>query len=76
MKEIVVEYLKGHPAYIPFLMFNVYIIYRVILLVLKDEDGNDDGEDDDNGFLPDGPDLDLPPGVSLPVDSDLIEQGV
>ena len=43
------------------------------MLVFNDGDGNDDDKDDDEGFFIEDPDLDLPPGVSLPVDSDLVE---
>jgi hypothetical protein len=69
-----VEYITNHPYYIPFILLNVYIIYRVILKVINDDLG-DDGEDDDDDdpHLPEGPELDLPPGVSLPVEPELVE---
>jgi hypothetical protein len=61
------DFLTTYPLYIPFLIVNIYIIYKVIKDVLNSEKGNND--DDDNGGLlaNDQPILDLPPGVSLPV---------
>ncbi|MEM9053144.1 MAG: hypothetical protein AAGC47_13910 [Bacteroidota bacterium] len=69
--EEVLDYLAEHPLYIPFLLFNLFVIYKVVLLVFYDDD--DDDKDDDEGFHVEDPDLDLPPGISLPVDSDLVE---
>jgi hypothetical protein len=61
------DFLTTYPLYIPFIILNVYIIYKVIKDVLNGEKGNND--DDDNGgvLANDQPILDLPPGVSLPV---------
>jgi len=61
------DLLTTYPLYIPFLIVNIYIIYKVIKDVLNGEKGKND--DDDNGGLlaNDQPILDLPPGVSLPV---------
>ena len=65
------EFIVDHPFYIPFILLNIWLIYKVIQEVRKDdEDNNDENDDKSEGGLPDdGPDLDLPPGVSLPVDS-------
>jgi hypothetical protein len=59
------DYIISHPLYIPFTIFNSYIIYKIIKTVLvKDKDKNDD--DEDGGiFANDFPKLDLPPGVTL-----------
>jgi hypothetical protein len=61
------DFLTNYPFYIPFIILNVYVIYKVIKDVISGEKGNND--DDDNGgvFANDQPILDLPPGVSLPV---------
>jgi hypothetical protein len=59
------DYIISHPLYIPFTIFNSFIIYKIIKTVLvKDKDKNDD---DDEGGIPrnDLPKLDLPPGVTL-----------
>jgi hypothetical protein len=61
------NFLVAHPLYIPFLILNIYIIYRVFYLVLTDHhDPKDHGDDsDDDPEPPTEPDLDLPPGVTL-----------
>jgi hypothetical protein len=57
------DYIISHPLYIPFTIFNGYIIYKIIKTVLV-KDKNDD--DEDGGILEnDFPKLDLPPGVVL-----------
>lgn len=63
------DHIIAHPLYIPFIIANIYIIYKVIRLVLKnDEEKNDD--DRDGGITYDNdPVLDLPPGVLLPSQS-------
>jgi hypothetical protein len=60
------DHILAHPLYIPFILLNIFIIYKVIRLVLEnDEEKNDD--DRDGGIARDeDPVLDLPPGVSLP----------
>jgi len=61
------DFLISYPLYIPFIIFNVFIIYKVIKLVLKENKGKKD-DDEDGGILAnDHPKLDLPPGVTLPV---------
>ena len=61
------DLLTTYPLYIPFLIVNIYIIYKVIKDVLNGKKGKND--DDDNGGLlaNDQPILDLPPGVTLPL---------
>jgi len=66
-------WLLKHPYYIPFLIFNIWIIYRMIKMVISEEDQDDNSEkgdkDDEGGVdIDDDPDLDLPPGVTLPID--------
>ncbi|MEO0553200.1 MAG: hypothetical protein AAF149_08380 [Bacteroidota bacterium] len=63
------EYLSDHLLYIPFVALNVWIIYKVIkIFVYQRDDDKDDDEDDDGGITIGDPDLDLPPGVSLPTE--------
>lgn len=64
------EFLQEHPLYIPFIVFNSWIIYKVIREVQKDNDDSDDS--DDGGIVLDEPELDLPPGVTLPVEPELV----
>lgn len=62
------DYILAHPLYIPFIMLNIFIIYKVFKIhVCKDQDNNDD----EDGGIPenDDPVLDLPPGVSPPVET-------
>jgi hypothetical protein len=72
-------WLLKHPYYIPFIIFNVWIIYRIIKMVINEEDqdnGDDRGDEDDDGGVDvnDDPDLDLPPGVSLPRDTPELQE--
>jgi len=61
------DFIKSYPLYIPFIVLNVFIIYKVIKDVLNDEQEKN-GDDEDGGvFSSDIPVLDLPPGVSLPI---------
>ncbi len=59
------DYIISHPLYIPFLIFNIYIIYKVIKYVM-DQDKNDHDENGGN-LEDDDPKLELPPGVTIPV---------
>lgn len=60
------DFIKSYPLYIPFIIINIFIIYKVIKDVLNDDDEND-GDDDEGGVSEnDKPVLDLPPGVTLP----------
>ena len=75
----IIAYLSEHPMYIPFVLLNVYLIYRVFVMAFNQEDDDDEDDRDDmgdGGVKPDGPKLDLPPGVGLPVDGELVEEGV
>ncbi len=65
------DFIISHLLYIPFIVLNVFIIYKIIKDVLKDDKGKNDDDDDDDGgiFGSDKPVLDLPPGVSLPIAS-------
>jgi len=58
------DFFTSHPLYIPFLVLNAYVIYKVIKDLLPNDQQNDD---DDNGgiHVHDEPILDLPPGVTL-----------
>lgn len=59
------DFLISYPLYIPFIILNIYIIYKVIKMVLTNDQGKND---DDNGgdSFDENPILDLPPGVQLP----------
>ncbi|MDP2042812.1 MAG: hypothetical protein Q8S14_17935 [Algoriphagus sp.] len=57
------DYILSHPLYIPFIIFNIYLIYKVIRYVLDNNEGDENG----GGSKNDNPVLDLPPGVTLPV---------
>ena len=64
-----IDFLSEHLFYIPFIIFNIWVIYKVIKIFVYDEEDEDDtnnDEDDDGGITIDDPDIDLPPGVSLP----------
>ena len=60
------KFLLQYPLYIPFVIINIWIIYKLVKEVLNKDNDKDDPND---GGIPannDDPDLDLPPGVSLP----------
>ena len=64
---LMLDHIIAHPLYIPFLLANVYIIYKVIRIVLDNDHGKNDDDDQDGGIsYNDDPVLDLPPGVGLP----------
>lgn len=49
---------------------NLTIIIITIWYAIREKNnGKDNDDDDDGGIYPDDPILDLPPGVSLPVNS-------
>lgn len=69
------QFLANHPLYIPFLILNIFIIYRVFSLIFMDNDDDQDQDDDsDDPNPPKEPDLDLPPGVSLPIEPEMVEE--
>ncbi|MBC7748340.1 MAG: hypothetical protein H7Z76_07160 [Methylotenera sp.] len=59
------DFIVKHPLYIPFIIFNGFIIYKIIKIVLDKKNGEID--DDQDGGIPTNnfPELDLPPGVTL-----------
>jgi hypothetical protein len=61
------EYVISHPLYIPFIIFNAFIIYKIIKTVLGNDKGKNDDDEDGGIFGNDHPILDLPPGVTLPL---------
>lgn len=62
-----IEFITSHTLYIPFIVLNVVIIYKIIKNVLLDENRKND-DDDEGGILANNnPVLDLPPGVTLPI---------
>lgn len=73
--KAVLEFLGRHPYYIPFIIFNSYVIYRVIMEVIRGgRDDRDQGDGGGESDPPDDPILDLPPGVVLPKDQpELVE---
>ncbi|MEM9392180.1 MAG: hypothetical protein AAGA02_17005 [Bacteroidota bacterium] len=64
------DYLSNHLLYIPFIALNIWVIYKVIKIFVyqKDDDDKNDDDDDNGGIDLTGPELDLPPGVSLPTE--------
>jgi hypothetical protein len=61
------DFIKSYPFYIPFIIINVFIIYKVVKDVLNNDKGQNDEDDDEGGVSEiDNPVLDLPPGVTLP----------
>jgi hypothetical protein len=60
------DFITSHPLYIPFVIINALVLYKII----RDVRSNDKGryDDEDGGvYINDEPVLDLPPGVTLPV---------
>ncbi len=71
------EFLKAHPFYIPFIILNIYIIYKVIKMVVGGEEDKNDDDDRDGGISDDdNPVLDLPPGVGLPDKESILSFGL
>lgn len=70
MREVgfhMLDFIKSYPLYIPFIIVNIFIIYKVVKDVLNDDKGENDEDDDEGGVSEiDKPVLDLPPGVTLP----------
>ncbi len=62
------SYIFDHPDYIFLLGFCTFLVIKVINIIIKDDNQTDEG-DDDGGILLTDPVLDLPPGVTLPVDT-------
>ena len=60
------EFLSRNPEYFVYLLICITLVFRVIYQVIRDERKDDD--EDDGGILKTDPELDLPPGVTLPVD--------
>ncbi len=61
------DFIKSYPLYIPFIIVNIFIIYKVVKDVLNDDKGENDEDDDEGGLSEiDQPVLDLPPGVTVP----------
>jgi hypothetical protein len=59
------EFIISYPLYIPFIILNTLIIYKIVKGVMDEDKGQSD--DDDGGiFSSNNPILDLPPGVTLP----------
>lgn len=63
------SYISSHPDYIIILLLSVFLVVKVIVMALKRDDNDSDEDDSDGGVDGKDPVLDLPPGVSLPVDS-------
>jgi len=64
------DYILAHPLYLPFILLNIFIVYKVIKIFVIDDKGNDNKDNDNDGDVPDDNDpvLDLPPGVAPPVE--------
>lgn len=63
------SYISSHPDYIIVLLLSIFLVVKVIVMALKEDDDENDEDDSDGGIDEKEPVLDLPPGVSLPVDS-------
>lgn len=68
------DYILDHPLYIPFLILNIFIIYKVIKIYVLEDRDND--EDDNDGGITDNKDpvLDLPPGVAPPAETTALKE--
>ncbi|GAB2618473.1 hypothetical protein [Belliella aquatica] len=66
------DYIIAHPLYIPFIILNIYIIYKVIKMVVGKDQGRDDDDQDGGISNNDNPVLDLPPGVGLPTKESIL----
>jgi len=58
------KYVLQNPLYIVVVILNIGVVVLVIKALFSGNDNNDD--DPDGGSPVEDPDLDLPPGVSLP----------
>lgn len=69
---MVVEYILANPSYIIVFVASMLAVALLFFKIQKEmrEDEDDDEQDDGDGgiILDSDPDLDLPPGVTLPVD--------
>jgi len=61
------EFIKQHPDYLLIVLLNIVVVLKVLLHIKNIDKGNND-DDNDGGILPKSPQLDLPPGVTLPID--------
>lgn len=67
------DFIFKYPLYIPFLALNIFLIYKVIMDVKRDENDENNDEDDGGVDWSEGPDLELPPGVTRPInDTELV----
>lgn len=61
------KYVLQNPLYIVVVILNIGVVVLVIKALFSGNDNDDDSDDDNDGGSPvEDPDLDLPPGVSLP----------
>ena len=67
-----IDFIYQHPDYLFFLFLCLFFLYKVVLSINNNNQDEDDSDDDGgSGELPEDPILDLPPGVSMPVDKEL-----
>jgi len=59
------DFINQHPDYLFIVLINIVVVVKVLIHIKETDDNNDD---DNGGMLPKNPNLDLPPGVSLPID--------
>ncbi|MEM6736501.1 MAG: hypothetical protein AAF620_10585 [Bacteroidota bacterium] len=64
-----IDYISKNPSYVFVLLVSIILVIVVFIRFLKDlRDDEDDEDDEDGGWGSFDPDLDLPPGVGLPID--------
>jgi hypothetical protein len=60
------SFILEHPLYLPFILVNIWIIYKAIQEFAYKPETDDSSDNDGGGSGPADPELDLPPGVTLP----------
>ena len=60
------EYAMNNPSYWVVLLASIVAVVCVIALVVREEHNDDEGGGERDKALPETPELDLPPGITLP----------
>ncbi len=61
------SFISAHPEYFIVVLLSIFLVIRFIILVARQRPDDDDS-DDGGGWDTFEPELDLPPGVGLPMD--------